>query len=530
MDNLFLFAAHNTVVALVFALFVYALTRAWRNPPVAHVLWLLVLLKLVAPPVTHVDWSTLRLPGPTHTRGQIIADVSRIEGQKAESHPRAVDRPTDRTTAQVSTTSVEEHDFAANSRPFWNRVRPVLLWFWLGGAALCALIAATRIVRFERLLRDTLPASERLQRLTFEISTKLGVRRVPDVRYLECVEGPFVWCAGHRPTIVLPMRLLCQPDDQSSALILAHELAHLRRRDHWVRPVELFVSTVYWWNPLVWVIRRRIHQAEDLCCDAWVRWAFPDCTKRYAEVLLETAESLRASQVGHRFLLASPFLRSLSLKARIEMVLEGRFAPYVSGRSMFVIALLAFLVLPLFFQTTTMEARAVPSDEAPAASARKPETPATSEFPYAVRFEQGATRFQDGDKITIVEVRGTADRFAPDNTYRIKGTYTLASHDRATLAAYTTAMDAENGKSTPLKVQSTVVNQGNGTFTLLLPMSCRGWPHVSFYPADGGGDFGGNYFGTGDSVLKRWWGSKETDRKATSAPTGSSNIGNANDR
>ena len=81
-------------------------------------------------------------------------------------------------------------------------------------------------------------------------------------------------------------------------MILAHELAHLRRRDHWVRAVELIVSTIYWWNPLVWVIRRQIHQAEDLCCDAWVRWAFPDCTKRYAEVVLKTAESLNASQVS----------------------------------------------------------------------------------------------------------------------------------------------------------------------------------------------------------------------------------------
>ena len=41
---------------------------------------------------------------------------------------------------------------------------------------------------------------------------------------------------------------------------------------------------------------------------------------------------------------------------------------------------------------------------------------------------------------------GTADTFTPDNTYRIKGTYTLASHDRAMLAAYITAMDAANGK------------------------------------------------------------------------------------
>jgi hypothetical protein len=141
--------------------------------------------------------------------------------------------------------------------------------------------------------------------------------------------------------------------------------------------------------------------------------------------------------------------------------------------------------------------------------ARQPNTTTVSKFPYAVPFQQGATRFSNGDKITIVEVRGTADRFAPDNTYRVKGTYTLASHDRAMLAAYITAMDADNGKGASLEVQTTIVNRGNGTFTLVLPMSCRGWPHVSFYPAEGGGDFGGNYFGSGDSVLKRWWGPKE---------------------
>jgi hypothetical protein len=157
------------------------------------------------------------------------------------------------------------------------------------------------------------------------------------------------------------------------------------------------------------------------------------------------------------------------------------------------------------------EARTGPGAEPQAASARKPDGQATSEFPYAVRFEQGATRFLKGDKITILEVRGTADTFAPGNLYWIKGTYTLASHDRGTLAAYITAKDAANGRSVSLKVQTTDVNQGEGAFTLYLPMPYRGWPHVSFYPAEGGSDFGGNYFGTGESVLKRWWGSKEAD-------------------
>ena len=79
MNNLFLIAAHNTVVALVLALFVYGLMRVWRNPPVAHVLWLLVLLKLVAPPVMRVEWSALRGPELTQASGPLVANRSQSD-------------------------------------------------------------------------------------------------------------------------------------------------------------------------------------------------------------------------------------------------------------------------------------------------------------------------------------------------------------------------------------------------------------------------------------------------------------------
>ena len=195
------------------------------------------------------------------------------------------------------------------------------------------------------------PSDCNVSRVKSPASSAFGA--CPSVRYVECVEVPFLWCAGRRPTIVLPMRLVRQLDDQSTALILAHELAHLRRRDHWVRAVELFVLTIYWWNPLVWVIRRQIHQAEDLCCDAWVRWAFPECTRRYAEVVLRTAESLKSRRTSGRGCCRPVhFCHTLSLKARIEMILESRFAPRLSSRSMVVVALFATLVVPSFIQTT----------------------------------------------------------------------------------------------------------------------------------------------------------------------------------
>jgi RNA polymerase sigma factor (sigma-70 family) len=158
---------------------------------------------------------------------------------------------------------------------------------------------------------------------------------------------------------------------------------------------------------------------------------------------------------------------------------------------------------------TASELQLALARQEPKAADVKPESSRTSEFPFSLRFEQGATRFLEGDKITILEVRGTADTIAPGNIYWIKGTYTLGSHNRAMLAAFTTAMKKEDGYAPYLKVQSATVDRGSGTFTLFLPMNSKGWPHVSFYPADGGSDFGGNYFGTGDSVLKEWWGSKK---------------------
>jgi beta-lactamase regulating signal transducer with metallopeptidase domain len=505
MNSLFLFAAHNSLVALVLAVLAYLLTRVWRNPPVAHLLWVLILLKLVAPPVLQVNWSVFVPPGweQVHDADSVHADGWKAETTTIGDHSSAAGMQ-----VAVPATAAGERGAAAGTRPSGSWLRPVLLGIWFGVAALSALAVLTRIVRFERLLRHAMPAPDRLQRLALDVSATLGVHRAVDLCILECVGSPFVWCLGRRAAIVLPLRRICELDDRSVALILAHELAHLRRRDHWVRIVELLVSIVLWWNPLVWAIRRQVHQAEDLCCDAWVRWGFPDCTTRYAEVLLETAESLSARLAATRFPLASPFLRSLSLKARVEMVLEGRFAPFASRKWMFIIALLACFVLPAFVGARKLEARASSTDDAPA-SAHKPGSMPALEFPKTVPFQQGAIRFLKGDRVTILEIRGTADSFKPGNIYWIRGTYSLASHQKATLAAYTTARDAKDGKGISYGVQTTTVDQGDGTFTLILPMSCRGWPHVSFYPADGGSDFGGNYFGTGDSVLKKWWGEKE---------------------
>jgi hypothetical protein len=212
--------------------------------------------------------------------------------------------------------------------------------------------------------------------------------------------------------------------------------------------------------------------------------------------LLETAESLGRTS-GPRLLPVTSFLQTHSLKARIEMILENRFTPSLPKKTRLAVLLAALLLLPAFV--------AAGAPEAPAAAEKLGIATTTSEFPHVLKFEQGATRFEAGDNITILEVRGTAETFQPGHIYWIRGTYKLGSRDEAGLSAYTTAKHAKDGTGSSYRAQSMAIERGEGTFTLFLPMACEGWPHVSFYPRGNGSSFGGNYFGTGETVLKKWW-------------------------
>jgi hypothetical protein len=74
--------------------------------------------------------------------------------------------------------------------------------------------------------------------------------------------------------------------------LLAHELAHFLRRDHWVRMLEFIATGLYWWHPAVWLAREGIEAAEEECCDAWVVGGLAASPRRYAEALLATVDFL----------------------------------------------------------------------------------------------------------------------------------------------------------------------------------------------------------------------------------------------
>jgi hypothetical protein len=122
----------------------------------------------------------------------------------------------------------------------------------------------------------------------------------------------------------------------------------------------------------------------------------------------------------------------------------------------------------------------------------------SNDLSHNVRFELGKTDLQNGDSITIDEVLGTSDILAEGNMYEVKGTYKLASQDKALLAAFVTTEGPRSSKSDAiLRTQKMAVDKGEGHFTLLFYMWENGNPHVSFYPVPGGNSFASVYFRAG---------------------------------
>jgi WD40 repeat protein/beta-lactamase regulating signal transducer with metallopeptidase domain len=332
----------NALAAAVLAVVVVGVTRIWRNPHVGHVLWLLVLLKLVVPPAVEVPIFRAQLaegppaasrvepptetPRPSRQAGRQAADAVAQSAEAAD--PRSPTEPPPQGTALPAATS----DGAAPPSRFEtaDRIRGASARLgpgdcariaWLAGSVCVALVVAWRAVRFGRAVREMLPASTQLQATADELASRLRLRRSPAVRLTTADLAPLVWCGVSRPTIVLPSRLVAELAEGEIRTILAHELAHLARRDHWTRWLEVVVTVLYWWHPAVWIARRELRRCEDLCCDAYVLRLLPASERTYAEAMLRTA-SLASHVPSAVAMLASSFGQSGIIKRRIEMVLK----------------------------------------------------------------------------------------------------------------------------------------------------------------------------------------------------------------
>ena len=103
-----------------------------------------------------------------------------------------------------------------------------------------------------------------------------------DVWLCDRVSTPFL-LGLFRPRIYLPSDL----KEGDKTYVLAHENAHIRRKDHWWKPLGFLLLTVYWFNPLMWVAYIFLCRDIEFACDEKViKELGTDCKCAYSEALI----------------------------------------------------------------------------------------------------------------------------------------------------------------------------------------------------------------------------------------------------
>jgi beta-lactamase regulating signal transducer with metallopeptidase domain len=308
VDALLRLGLENALAATLLAL-VAALSTRLGRPALAHAFWLLVLLKLVTPPLY-----PLYLPRPEQVHPAPAAAVEVLPaGEETPAPPLLLaDGPA--------------VDVLPEAAPDWRLPVGVC---WLSGSVLWWVVACRRLRRFGRLLHSARPAAPEVVERMRRLAGRMGLRRCPSVWFLSAPVSPLLLALGRRPRLLLPAALWPRLSEEQQETLLAHELAHLRRRDHWVRRLELVVLGLYWWHPVAWWARRQLQEAEEQCCDAWVAAVLPESAPAYAAALIETVSFLSRAP------LALPIAASgvgpvPQLKRRLTMILQGKTPPRLS--------------------------------------------------------------------------------------------------------------------------------------------------------------------------------------------------------
>ncbi len=351
MDDLLSIAVSNAVAATILALAAVAVGAVYRRPAVVHGLWLLVLLKLVTPPLLRIPiaWPVVAEPSPPEVLH--VEETPTVVTHPPLEEPAAifVAAPADEgeSSAVEPPATVEESPSPTPTAPpepfLWPQMLQIL---WGVGSLTWFLLALERLHRFRRLLRFARPAPAALQERCRRLAQALSLPRCPRIRLLPGRIAPMLWAIGGAPRLLVPADLLDVLSDEQLDTLLMHELAHLRRRDHWVRVLEFVVMGLYWWHPVVWYARRELREAEEQCCDAWVVSTLAGAGRMYASALLETLDFLSTAQAAVPPL-ASGLGHVADLKRRLTMIMRGTTPRSLSWPGCLAVITMGLTFLPM---------------------------------------------------------------------------------------------------------------------------------------------------------------------------------------
>lgn len=334
----------HTAGVLALMLFVALLCRGLRLGPAArHMLWLLVLLKLLMPPVIAWPWALSILPEDTSTSAAVTGPPSEeYIAVSPRNEPPVADHPVVEDGIALSPTIRRESPSSSPVTANWDRWIDAGAAMWLCGGVVVAFVQMRRLLHFRRALAGTRLAPAALVTEVERLAALLDVRP-PPVTAFSGRGSPLIW-AGGRTRLLWPEGLEAELSPVGCRAVLVHELAHLARRDHWVGRLLLLAGCVWWWHPFFYLIRRQLQRQAELACDARVVELLPDARRSYAEALLDVCQ--RQSWTASIAPALGATNRRRDLERRLVMIMRANVPGRLSLRMLGGIVLLGLIALP----------------------------------------------------------------------------------------------------------------------------------------------------------------------------------------
>lgn len=298
------------------------LTKKYFSQKWNYFIWLLVIARLLIP----VQFET-----GSFDRTLFSGRIESVEEQNKETETAAADKTDLKIQQQAAAISGEN---TRDSEPDAVSRAPVLCritesisatpgviagTIWLLGTALALFLKVRNYRHFSIGIRRAgeVPADRRINVLLEELTAGLSVKNKPEIRESKEISVP-ITLGLCKPVIMIPVEERNMADFK---LVLHHELIHIKRKDLWYKWLYQILLCIHWFNPVLYLIGRKLNEDCELSCDEAV---LADLTqegkKAYGNMLINAAEK----NIGFRSNVPSAtFLeRKEDLKTRLTGILH----------------------------------------------------------------------------------------------------------------------------------------------------------------------------------------------------------------
>ena len=344
-DAIFVSLVNTTLQITILISLISLIIRVFRirSAPTRYSLWLFVLLAMLILPIITLFISQIDF---TRFHKQRVADYglndrTRLGMESVDSGDMSM------AGGAASSESTEKNILGKKTNVSLINPVSIVYFIWCAGALsmLCRTIMVYGKLRKLRLCSSDVESKSALEVLS-RLREKLGIRRTVMLKSSPQVYAP-IGLGVIYPTIILPDDVMDGRPVEELEMILAHELAHIKRLDYLVRFLQNLLKVFFFFHPLFQLMKRDLAREREHICDDWVIH-LTEHRSKYAECLVSLLERAIHSPVNIPIAIAMAE-RKQDIPGRIDMIVDRtrKTATKVSRKALTVMLIIGCLALPV---------------------------------------------------------------------------------------------------------------------------------------------------------------------------------------